>query len=308
MPCFALPLLIAAAASPAPPAVPLANGSFQAEVGGRTIHYEVHGQGPVLMTLTNSWGLTLDGLRGLYRPLEERLTLVYFDPRGMGSSSPAKADADRGMAAVREDFDALRRHLKIAKANVIGWSNGAMNLELLASERPDTIGAAIFLHGVASNTEDDMIAFSKAHPEMTTRFMAFQKEQQDPKLTDDERTARQKTFWMETYFPFLLADPKASKPRLDEAFRGQPFSSLHTRQTNVESDAFDARPKLGRITARSLVLAGQYDAAPPEKVKEIANGIKGATFRVFANSGHFAPIEEPEAFRAAVYEFMGVAH
>ena len=302
---FVVPLLVAA--GPAATPAPLANGSFKAAVDGRTIHYEVHGQGPVLMTLTNSWGLTLDGLRGLYRPLEERLTLVYFDPRGMGASSPAKTDEDRGMAAVREDFDALRRHLKIEKVNVIGWSNGAMNLALLASERPDTLQSAIFLHGVASYSPEDMQSFAKRFPEMTARFMAFQKELADPKLTDDERTARQRTMWMEEYFPFLLADPKLSKARFLEAFRGQPFSNPHTRQTDKETATFDARPKLGAITARSLVLAGAKDAAPPEKVKEIADGIKGAQFRVFERSGHFAPIEEPEAFRSAVFEFLGVA-
>jgi proline iminopeptidase len=305
--CLALPLLLAAAAGPAPKPTPLANGSFKAEIAGRTIHYEVHGQGPVLMALTNSWGLTLDGLRRMYRPLEERLTLVYFDPRGMGASSPARTDADRGMAAVRADFDALRRHLKIEKANVIGWSNGAMNLLLLASERPQTLESAIFLHGIASNTQEDMLEFANRFPDMTTRFLAFQKEQEDPRLSDDERTARQRKFWMEEFFPFLLADPRVSKPKLAEAFRGQPFSTPHTRQTDIESAMFDARPKLGAITARSLVLAGEKDAAPPAKVKEIADGIKGATFKVFAHSGHFAPIEEPEAFRTAVFEFLGVA-
>jgi proline iminopeptidase len=304
---LALPLLAALAAGAAAKTTPLPNGSFKAEIGGRTIHYEVHGTGPVLMALTNSWGLTLDGLRGLYRPLEERLTLVYFDPRGMGSSSPAGTDADRGMAAVREDFDALRRHLKIGKVNAIGWSNGAMNLLLLAAEKPQTIESAIFVHGVASYGPEDIQAFTTTYPDMTARFLAFQQAQQDPKLTDDERTARQKTFWMGEYFPFLLADARASRPKLDEAFKGQPFSTPHLRQTDVETASFDARPKLGAITARSLVLAGQHDAAPPAKVKEIADGIKGATFKVFAHSGHFAPIEEPEAFKAAVFEFLGVA-
>jgi pimeloyl-ACP methyl ester carboxylesterase len=296
----ALPLLLAA------PAAPLANGSFDLEAGGRTIHYEVHGKGPVLMALTNSWGLTLEGLRGLYEPLEERLTLVYFDPRGMGRSSPAKTDEDRGMAAVREDFDALRRHLGIDKANVIGWSNGAMNLLLLAAEKPDTIASAVFVHGVASYGPEDMKHFAETYPEMTARFVAFQKEQSDPKLTDEQRTARQRTMWMEEYFPFLLAEPKLTKARFEQAFRGQPFSAPHTRQTNKESEGFDARPRLGRITARALVIAGAKDAAPPAKVKEIADGIQGAQFVVFEKSGHFAPLEEPEGFRNAVFGFLGV--
>ena len=303
----AVPLLLALAAGPAAKTEALPNGSFKADLGGRTIHYEVHGTGPVLIALTNSWGLTLDGLRGLYRPLEERLTLVYFDPRGMGASSPARNDADRGMAAVREDFDALRRHLKIEQADVIGWSNGAMNLLLLAAEKPATIRSAIFLHGLASYGPEDIEAFTRTYPEMTAKFVAFQQAQQDPRLTDDERTARQKAFWMGEYFPFLLADAKTSRPRLEAAFGGQPFSAPHTRQTDVETATFDARPKLGAITARSLVVAGQHDAAPPSKVKEIADGIKGATFKVFPHSGHFAPLEEPESFRTAVFEFLGVA-
>ena len=45
----------------------------------------------------------------------------------------------------------------------------------------------------------------------------------------------------------------------------------------------------------------------PEKIKEIADGIKGATFKVFEHSGHFAPIEEADAFKATVFEFLGVS-
>jgi proline iminopeptidase len=300
-----LPLLLAAA-SPAPPHQ-LPNGSFTEDLNGRAVHYEVHGKGPALMALPNAWGLTLDGLRGLLRPLEERLTLVYFDPRGMGRSGPARTDADRGMAAVREDFDALRRHLKLPRVNAIGWSNGAMNLLLLASEKPDTLSSAIFLHGVASYSPADRESFVARYPAMTARFAAFGKEMADPALSDEQRTAKQRRFWMEEYFPFLLADPEVTNPRFQEAFRGQPFSHPHKQQTDLESKDFDARPALARITARSLVVAGAKDVAPPAKVKEIADGIPGGQFLVFERSAHFAPIEEPEAFRKAVFEFLGVA-
>lgn len=103
-----------------PPAAVLKNGSFTAELDGVRIHYEVHGRGPVLMTLPNSWGLSLDGLRALYRPLEDRLTMVYFDPRGMGESGPIRQDSDMSLATVRADFDALRRALRLGPVNVIG--------------------------------------------------------------------------------------------------------------------------------------------------------------------------------------------
>jgi proline iminopeptidase len=301
-------VLVAAVAAGAAHAAeaPLANGSFTADLNGHKVHYEVHGQGPVLMTLTNSWGLTGEGLRGLYRPLEEKLTLVYFDPRGMGASGPAATDADRGMAAVREDFRALQKHLRIAKANVIGWSNGAMNLLVLATEAPDALASAIFVHGVASFGKEDMNAFVARYPDMTKRFSDFGKLMADPKLTDAERTAMQKKMWMGEYFPFLLMNAALTGPRLQEAFATQPFSHPHTRQTDIESGDFDVRARLGRIKVPSLVIAGAADAAPPAKVKEIAEGIPGAVFKTFEQSGHFAPIEEPEAFRQAVYDFLKV--
>ncbi len=301
----ALVLSALAVSAPAPaPAKSLANGSFTADVNGRSLHYEVHGKGPVLMTLPNSWGLTLNALRAMYRPLEGRLTLVYFDPRGMGGSAPARVEADRGMAAVREDFDALRRHLGLGKVNAIGWSNGAMNLLLLAADRPEILESAIFLHGTASFGAEEMQDFGRRFPEMTARFAAFQKEVADPALTDDDRTARQRSFWMDAWFPFMLADAKGSGPRLRDAFRAEPFSYLHVQQTNKEAAGFDVRDRLPKIGVRSLVLAGAKDAAPPEKVRVIADGIPGARFQVFARSGHFAPLEEPEAFRRAVFDFL----
>ena len=40
--------------APSPAAVGLANGSFSATLNGFDIHYEVHGQGPVLMVVSHS--------------------------------------------------------------------------------------------------------------------------------------------------------------------------------------------------------------------------------------------------------------
>ena len=73
--------LIACAPAPPPPTEePPAGGleetSFTANLNGFDIHYEVHGQGPVLMVLPQSWGLSLEGLRALYEPLENELRMV----------------------------------------------------------------------------------------------------------------------------------------------------------------------------------------------------------------------------------------
>lgn len=289
-----------------PAAVGLPNGAFDAVVDGRTIHYEIRGTGPVVMALTNSWGLSLEGLRGLLAPLETKLTMVYFDPRGMGGSSPIAADEDMGLAAVREDFDALRRHLGLDRVHAIGWSNGATNLILLASERPETLDAVIFVHGAASFGPADMAAFAQRYPGLAQRYVAFQQEIANPSLGDAERTARMREMWLGEYFPAITADPASATPRIRTAFADAELSWPHARYATQESPGFDFTDRLGAITAPSLVIAGAHDALPPERMRETAEAIPDAELVVFEASGHFAPLEEPEAFAAAVFRFLGV--
>jgi pimeloyl-ACP methyl ester carboxylesterase len=285
----------------------LAEGSFTAELGGVAIHYEVHGRGPVLMTVPNSWGLSLQGLRGLYRPLEERLCVVYFDPRGMAGSSPARSEEDLGMAAVREDFHALRAHLGLGRVHVIGWSNGAMNLVELASARPDTLDSAIFVHTVARFTPEDGRAFVEQHPDFVRKVVAFREVVDEPGKSDEEKDALQRHWWLEEYFPMLFADPGTAREKLEAAFGGARFSAAHARHANAETETFDYRERLAAIPVRSLVIAGAHDLMPPERVEEVHHALPDSTYVVLEESGHFGPLEEPEAFRTAVFAFLGVS-
>lgn len=289
-----------------PPETGLENGSFTADLNGFAIHYEVHGQGPTLMVLPQSWGLSLEGLRELYKPLEEKLSLVYFDPRGMGGSAAITDESDMGMAAVRVDFDALRRHLGLDMVNAIGWSNGAMNLILLAAEHPDTLANAIFVHGVASYTEEDNAEIAVKYPELIKEYVQFLEDVRNPDLSDQQRTEMMRALWFESWFPLSTADPENAPLMLEQLFDSAQFSWPHADYANRENPTFDARDQLPLITARCLVIAGAYDMLSVERVEELANGLDDSDFVVFESSGHFAPAEEPEAFADAVFTFLGV--
>ena len=284
----------------------LANGSFTAQLNGFDIHYEVHGEGPVLMVLTNSWGLSLEGVRALFSPLEEQLTVVYFDPRGMGESGPVVEESHMGMAAVRADFHALREYLGLQAVNAIGWSNGAMNLVLLAAERPKTIENAIFVHGVASYGEEDAAELAAEYPELIQKYGQFLQDVQSPELTDAERTAMMRALWVEEWFPMATGDPENSAAMFERLFGNAEFSWPHADYTNRENPTFDALDQLPVITARCLVIAGAHDTMKVDGVQELADGLNDSQFMLFEASGHFAPAEEPEAFKEAVFAFLGV--
>ncbi len=302
---FLFAVVLTSACSPEKASSPgLANGSFTAELGERTVHYEVHGSGPVLMTVPNSWGLTLEGLRAMYRPLESHVTLVYFDPRGMGGSGPVREESDLGPDAVREDFESLRKHLGLEKVNAIGWSNGATNLIALAAERPEVIEAAVFLHGNASFSPEDEKRIVENYPDLIESFRGFSGEMAEPASSVEERNARVKTFDTEVWFPYLFADREAGKRKLLEVFRDARFSWAHAEYTNKQWASLDLRDRLPLIRARSLVIAGRHDMLPPSRAQEIADGIEGAEFLVFEESGHFAPVEETEKFVGTVVDFL----
>jgi len=288
---------------PQPPAG-LENGSFTAELNGFRIHYEVHGSGPVLMVLTNSWGFNVGGLRGVLGGLEEGLTMVYFDPRGMGESGPISEESDMGLAAVRADFDALRRHLGLEKVNALGWSNGAGNLIYVAAEYPETIDAAIFLHGTASFTEEDMAELAAGYPEMMQQWQEYLQMTADPEVSDENKTAAMWELWLHRWFPVSAADPEAAPALLEDAFRNAELDWAYAAYANKETPVFDARDKLPMITARSLVIAGTHDTLPVAKAEELNAGLADSELLIFESSGHFAPLEEPERFKSAVFGFL----
>ncbi len=300
--CASPPPTEETAAAPAPAA--LENGGFTAELDGRSIHYQVHGQGPVLMTVPNSWGLTLDGLRALYRPLEGRLTMVYFDPRGMGGSGPAEEDDDLSLAAVRDDFDALRRHLGLERVNAIGWSNGATNLMLLAAERPEILDSAIILHGIARWSGEDFADFSERFPEWFAASNALREELSGEGMSEEDRTDRFARYQLDEAFPYLFADPDSGRAALAEAWSGVGFSYRHGAYSQTELPEFDGRELLGQVTARCLVIAGAHDLMPPARAEEIHTALADSRFVVFENSGHFAPLEQPDLFADTVVAFL----
>ncbi|MEE8523736.1 MAG: alpha/beta hydrolase [Thermoanaerobaculia bacterium] len=288
----------------------LENGSFDTDLDGFRIHYEVHGRGPVVMTVPNSWGLTLDGLRVLYRPLEEHLTMVYFDPRGMGGSGDVREDGDMSMAAVRTDFDRLRRHLGLEKVHALGWSNGAINLIHLAAEKPEILETAMFLHGNSKFAAEEQQRIVEEYPELTRGFGEFTQETHAAVAAGagkDELDARMKTFILEGWFPHLFADPAAGRETLQEIYRDTGFSWHHNQYSNSEfGSGFDLGELLPSIPVRSLVMAGAHDMVPPESVRLLHDGLADSHFVVFEESAHYAPIEEPEAFRATILDFLGI--
>ncbi len=283
------------------------NGEFTAQLNGFNIFYRVAGRGPVCMVMPNSWGLSHEGLRALFEPLEKSLTMVYFDPRGIGRSDDIRTDMDMSMAAVRQDLDALARHLELDRVHLIGWSNGGMNLLLFAAEHPETVDRAIVLHAAAYFGEEEMKDRQKRFPEAMKAYGTFMEEMASTEAGEQEKTAKYKEFIIKEYFTWLFTDRESAAQFLAEAYEDTEFSWRHSQYSNdVDGSSFDARPELGKITAPTLIIAGANDMIPQSTVQETAWEITNSSYVLFRQSAHFSPIEEQEKFAATVLQFLGL--
>jgi pimeloyl-ACP methyl ester carboxylesterase len=67
----------------------------------------------------------------------------------------------------------------------------------------------------------------------------------------------------------------------------------------------DSRPLLASIRCPTLVLVGEQDAlTPPERAREIADGIPGARLEIIADCGHMSTLEQPEAVNRALRAWL----
>lgn len=71
--------------------------------------------------------------------------------------------------------------------------------------------------------------------------------------------------------------------------------------------AYDVRDQLGRITAPVLAVAGSVDVAtPPDKLREIADGVKDGRYVELEGVAHLAPAEVPDVVARLLREhFLG---
>ena len=79
---------------------------------------------------------------------------------------------------------------------------------------------------------------------------------------------------------------------------------LHQFNT-VEFPTFDLRPELRKLKIPALVVAGEDDfICGPACAEAIIGALPDAQLVTIPDSGHFVYIEQPEAFRAALVEFL----
>src|SRR5260221_407026 len=103
---------------------------------------------------------------------------------------------------------------------------------------------------------------------------------------------------------YLSAYPEAVAERRAVLMRFDPAAFVAACRALEQVDLRAALPAIANPT---LVLVGELDAATPlDLARELAERIKGARFVMLPRCRHCPPLEQPDAFLAAIGPFLGL--
>jgi pimeloyl-ACP methyl ester carboxylesterase len=251
---------------PPTPALPETGRSGFAPVNGVRLWYAVFGGGDPVVLLHG--GLANADYWGNQVPvLARRYQVIVMDSRGHGRST--RDARPYGYDLMADDVVGLLDFLKIEKAAVVGWSDGAILGLDLAIRHPGRVSKVF---AFAANTDPSGVVDGV---DKNPTFAAF-----------IERAGHE--------YERLSATPK-DYPAFVEA-----ISRMWATQPNFTPD------QLRAITAPVQVADGDHDEAIRRPHTErIAAAIPGAGLLIQPNVSHFSFLQDPDQFTFDVLHFLG---
>jgi pimeloyl-ACP methyl ester carboxylesterase len=251
---------------PKPPAMPEAASSGMAPVNGIEMYYATYGAGDPVLLIHGGLGNADIWANQVIDLMQDHLVIVA-DSRGHGRST--RTEEPYGYDLMASDYLALLDYLKVDKVDLVGWSDGGIIGLDIAMSHPERLDH-LFAH--AANITTDGV---------------------DPTVGDDPVFMGIYATWMGEEYAKLSPTPDQF-----DAFVAQ-ISNMWATQPNWTDDQVKA------ITVPTAVVAGDHDEAILRShTEKIAALIPGAKLVILPEASHFAMLQAPEEYTAAIRAFI----
>jgi proline iminopeptidase len=261
-----------------------------AHLNDTELFYLEVGEGLPCLVMHGGLGGDHSSLHPWLDPLGDVMRLVYYDHRGNGRSGRPRSESIT-FEQLCADADALREHLGFEEIAVLGYSFGGFVALEYALRYPERISHLILLDTAPTFDYEEEIEANARRKGATQE----QLEALDASAEDEGESWRLWKVIEPLYFCTFDAD-------LAERVMGKTVISVEAADAgDAIIEGWDLTPRLGEISAPTLILVGRDDfVCPPSQAKIMHEGIPNSELAVFENSGHFTHVEEPEAFFDAV--------
>lgn len=245
--------------------LPIADRDGRVENEHADIWYASYGSGPTVFLLHG--GLGNSGNWGYQLPalLTNGYQVILLDSRRHGRST--RDERAYSYELMASDVPAVMELLQIEKAAFVGWSDGACTALILGDQHPARVRGVAFF---ACNMD----------PSGTKPF--------EPSPTIDRCLSRHRKD-----YSALSATPDD----FDRFF--QSVGQMQRTQPNYSAE------DLARIRVPVLVLHAELDEfIKYEHVEYLSRTISQSHLHVLTGVSHFAPVQRPEQFNAAILAFL----
>jgi pimeloyl-ACP methyl ester carboxylesterase len=240
--------------------------------------------------------------------VERERTLILLNPRGTGGSDlPADPEAYR-LEDYADDLEELRAHLGLEQLDLLGHSAGGFVSVVYAAAYPHRVRRLLLVGSLPRFSdewrEDAQRKWDRKarDPDFSEAISARRARDGNPPASDDALAAAVLRE-LPIHFGHYGAEEEAFLERLRSS--ATPFNAASLRFFNERvAPTFDLRPQLARITAPTLVVAGELDAGGEIAAAEFAAHLAACRVVVLEDVGHIQWHEAPDAFREAVLSFL----
>jgi 3-oxoadipate enol-lactonase len=254
-------------------------------LGDLEVYYEVHGDGKPLILLhglgssTRDWQFQLDDFAARYQ-------VITLDLRGYGQT-----DHPRGPYSIRQmsqDVVALADHLEISNFHLLGYSMGgavALQLAVDHSHRVDKL--------IVVNSQPSFV------PAGFRQKLEYYMRKIVVSTMDVKRLAP-------VIARRLFPNPDQQELRelvIDRYSKNDTQAYLATLNALAN---WSVAPQLNDLTMPTLFIAAEHDYTSVEDKKRYVDQIPNARMVVVENSRHGTPLDQPEAFKGLVLDFLTI--
>ena len=253
-----------------------------APINGIDLYYETHGKGPALVFAHGAGGNHLSWWQQI--PFfARRFRCITFDHRAFGLSRDGEGEAQMGRRMFHEDLRALLDLLDIDECRIVAQSMGGRTAVGFALRNPGRCRAMVLAGTTGGAVDDEIRAMQDAHRDSEIGRMTLAQRAISPALKERAE-----------HLAFLYRSiARLNPPRPKDFLAPIPGYKGSSAQ------------RLSEAEFPVMFLVGRYDTVvPPEVIEGCHRATPGSKFVVIEDSGHSTYFEQPDAFNAAVMEFL----